>query len=391
MTETETQAAENRLIRQTIDEITDTYDHEYWLECCLNDQFPKELWDTLVEQDIVGLNVPEDYGGSGMGIRETATVVQALNRNGVHMGIMLLHAAMTPFTIARHGSSSLKDRFLPMVAEGSAKFCMGITEINAGSNTFEIKTRAERAGDEYVVNGSKSYISAADLADYMVLVTRTTPYEDLDRSERSMGMSLLVVPMDADGITLTPLDLAITEEIDQFSVYFDDVSVAVENRIGAEGEGFRYLLDSLNPERITSASTAIGLGRFALQRAVEYSKEREVFGAPIGSHQGVQHPLARSKIQLDLAELAMEEAIDRYEAADDDAGRYANIAKFAASEAAGQTVDAAMQAHGGLGFSRDHGVINVAQIARLSRIAPINNEMVLNYIGEHVLGLPRSY
>jgi len=385
------QSDEIRMIRETIEEITETYDHRYWLECCQNDEFPQELWDTLVEQGIVGLNVPEEYGGAGMGLRGTTTVIETLNRNGVHLAMLLLHVTMAPLTIKQHGSPEMKERFLPKIVDGEDTFCFGITEIEAGTNTFENKTEARREGDEYVINGSKSYISAADEARYIILVTRTTPYEDVRDIDRSKGMSLIVVPMDSPGIDLNPLDLAITEEISQYSVYFDDVRIPVENRVGEEGEGFRYLLDALNPERITSAATSIGIGRFALERAVEYANEREVFGAPIGSHQAVQHPLARSQIELDLAELSMEEAIDRYESGDDDAGRYANIAKFAGSEAADRTVDAAKQAHGGLGFSRDYGVVNVQSVARLSRIAPINNEMVLNYIGERVLGLPRSY
>jgi alkylation response protein AidB-like acyl-CoA dehydrogenase len=235
------------------------------------------------------------------------------------------------------------------------------------------------------------YITGAAESDYIQLVARTTPYGAVKDADPRKGVTLLMVPTEADGIEMTPLDIAIPETTQQYAVHFDDVAVPVENRIGAEGGGFFCLFDALNPERVTTNAISVGLGRFALRRAVDYAQERDVFDAPIGSHQGVQYPLAKAKINLELASEANMKAAKAIEDGDTDAGTHANMAKFAGSVAADEAVDASIRTHGGYGFSRDYDIITIKPLVQLLRTAPVNNNMVLNHIAENALGLPKSY
>lgn len=381
------------MIVDAIGDLTDEYDHDYWRACVEEDRFPEALWATLGDNGFLGCNIPTEYGGEGLGMPAHATVTEALCTQGVPLVYLIITPAMGVIPLREHGTDELKDRLLPGIATGETKVAFAITEPDAGTNTYQISTKAERENDKYLVNGQKIFITGAKESDYIQLVARTTPYEKVRADDPRKGVSLFMVPTDADGIEMTPLDLAIPEATRQYIVHFEDVSVPVENRIGGEGDGFFCLFDALNPERVTTNAISIGLGRFALRRAVNYAKEREVFDAPIGSHQGVQYPLAEAKIDLELAADANMKAARAIEsdAGNADVGMYANMAKYAGSIAADEAVDTAIRTHGGYGFSREYDIITIKPLVQLLRTAPVNNNMVLNHISENLLGLPKSY
>ena len=382
---------ETKLLADTIDDICEEYDHEYWLEYAKDGAHPEEIWDELRANGFTGINVPEAYGGVDMTMYDMAVTIERMASKGILVGFLVISSGMVPIPIRNAGSDELKARFLPDIASGDIKVCFATTEAEAGTNTLQNKTMATRDGDEYVVNGEKAWISDIDAADYVLLVTRTTPADEIPADADHRGFSLLLVDTETDGIDLTPMDTAITSASSVFTVHFDDVRVPVENRIGDENHGFKFLFDALNPERITIAAECVGFGRFALDRAVEYVNERDVWGQPLGAHQGVQHQLAEAKVQVELAGLMAERAARAFDAGEPNAGALADMANYAASEAAHQAVERSIQVHGGAGFSRDYGVINVRDIVQHLKVAPINNEMLLNSIGERILGLPKSY
>lgn len=379
------------MIADTVSDIATEYNHEYWWKCVDEERFPEDLWQTLADRDFLGCNVPKEYGGVGLGMPAMATVTETLCTHGVPLVFLIITPTMAPIPVRNHGTDELKSQLLPGIASGDTKVGFAITEPDAGTNTYKISTSARREEDEYVVDGQKTFITGAGVADYLQVVVRTTPYEEVKDTDKRKGVSLLMIPTSADGIEMEPLDLAIPETTSQYSVHFDDVRVPIENRIGEEGNGFACLFDALNPERIITNAISVGLGRFALRQAVSYANEREVFDAPIGSHQGVQHPLSEAKVHLELAAEANLKAAKAVESGDPNAGIYANIAKYAGSVAADEAADVAIRTHGGYGFSRDYGVINVKPLIQLLRTAPVNNNMVLNHIAEGALGLPKSY
>ncbi|MEF8813820.1 MAG: acyl-CoA dehydrogenase family protein [Halovenus sp.] len=391
MSRLETLSGEAKLIADTVDDIAEEYDHEYWLECAKADERPVELWETLCEQGFVGVNIPEEYGGTAFDMYGTSIFLERLASHGIYLGDLIPTAVMGPIAIREHAPEALKERLLPAIAAGDLKLSYGITEPDSGTNTYKIRTTIERDGDEYVINGQKTFVTNFADTDYIQLVGRTTPYEAVKDDDKRKGITSVIVPTDANGISYDPLDLDMTQTDEEYSVHFDDVRAPVDNRLGDEDEAFHQLFSSLNPERIAVSAIVLGLGRFALERGVDYAKEREVWDVPIGSHQGVQHPLARAKVDLELATLATDRAAEAVDANNDLAGPLSNVAKLAASEAADQAVDTAIQVHGGNGFSRHYGVINVADWVRHMRVAPVNNEVVLSYIATNVLGLPRSY
>lgn len=382
---------ETKLLADTIEEICEEYDHDYWLEYAKEGDNPEELWQELSAAGYSGINVPEEYGGVDMDLYDTAVTLERMTSKGVMAGFLVISSAMAPIPILNSDNEQLKERFLPEIATGETKFCFGITEPESGTNSYKMTTSATREGDEYVVNGQKFWVSDIDEADYLLLVLRTTPYEEVKDEKRYDGITLLVVPTDAAGIELSQIDTAITSASSAFSVQFNDVRVPVENRIGEEGDGFSYLFDALNPERVAVASECVGFGRFAIDRAVSYVNDREVWDAPLGSHQGVQHQLSRAKVQVELAGLATERAAKAFDAGNPNAGEMADMAKYAASEAAHLAVQNSIQVHGGAGFMRDYGVVNVRDFIQHARVAPVNNEMMLNGIAERILGLPKSY
>ena len=359
-----------------------------WLAAARAEQFPEDIWSAMAEQGLLGLGVPEELGGAGGGLVEVATAMETMSAEGMPIALYLL-TAFAREAILHHGSDEQKKRFVAPTATGERKMAFAITEPNAGTNSFAIETRATRTVDgTWLLSGNKIFISGADASDHMLVVARTTPAREV--ADRRQGMSLFVVDTHAPGVTLQQQDIDILMGDQQFSVFFDDVELSDDELIGEAGEGFRVMFDALNPERILVSAWASGVGLYALQRAVDYARERAPFGTPIGGYQGVQHPLARAKVHLDAARLMLYTAASTFDGGGA-AGYHANAAKLLASEAATNACDAAIQTYGGHAFTADHEISSLWGMARLLRVAPVNNEMILNYVGEHVLRLPKSY
>ncbi len=381
---------EEKMIREFVRQVARQYDREYWLAKAREGAFPDELWQEMAAGGYLGMMIPEEHGGGGLGLQQMAVLLEEMGHHGIPLLLMVVGNVMDAGLIALYGSEETKERYLPPLARGDLRFCFALTEPTAGSNSFRITTHAKVDGDEYVLSGQKMFITGVDASDHLLVVARTTPFEEAE--DKREGLSLFVVDRRAPGITLQPLEMGVLHPETQFAVYFDDVRVARSDLIGEEGKGSRYLFDALNPERITAAAVAVGLGRLVLDKAVAYAKERVVFDKPIGTHQGLAHPLAESKTHLELAAV-----MTRYAAYLSDEGdkmtaaEYANMAKFAAADAATEACDLAIEVHGGSGFSNDVDLITLWPYIRMLRTVPVSREMILNYIGEHVLGLPRSY
>ncbi len=379
---------EIELIRAFVRQLTSRYDRGYWVQRAEAGQDVEEMWQELAAAGFLGVTVPEEYGGSGLSMQRLAVLMEELGNHGVPLLFLVVSTAMGCIPIAKYGTEEQKRRYLPAMAEGRERFCFAITEPDAGSNSFRIKTRARRDGDDYLLTGQKAFISGADRAQHMLVVVRTSPADAV--SDKREGMSLLIVDTAAPGVTLNRMDTRLLMPEKQFEIFFDDVRVPRANLVGEEGRGLRAIFDALNPERIVGAAMGVGIGRYALSKAVEYAKTRRVFGVPIGAHQGLAHPMAEARTHLELAALMAHHAARVFDEGGE-AGPYANMAKFAAGEAAIEAVDLAMQVHGGSGFTGEVDLITLWPVARLLRTAPVSREMILNYIGEHVLGLPRSY
>jgi alkylation response protein AidB-like acyl-CoA dehydrogenase len=332
------------------------------------------------------VNVPEAYGGGGMGIAELAIVLEELATHGCPLLLMVVSPAICATILARFGTDEQRTRWLPGLASGETKMAFAITEPDAGSNSHNIATTASRDGELYRLKGTKYYISGVDEAQAMLVVARTGTDEGTGRAR----LSLLVVDTDSPGLhtTLIPVEIVAPEK--QFTVFFDDVEVTADRLVGTEGEGLRQVFAGLNPERIMSAALANGIGRYALEKAASYARERSVWGAPIGTHQGLAHPLAKAKVEVELARLMTQKAAWAYDAGVD-AAEAANMAKYAAAEAALGALDQAIQTHGGNGLSSEYGLADLWGAARLIRTAPISREMILNFVASHSLGLPKSY
>ncbi len=381
---------EEAMIREAVRQIARKYGRDYWLAKAKAGVFAEELWQELARGGFLGMMIPEEYGGSGLGLRQMAVLLEEMSHQGIPLLLLVVGNVMDAGLIARYGSREMKERYLPPLARGETRFCFALTEPTAGSNSFRITTIARADGDSYVLNGQKMFITGVDASDFMVVVARTTPFEEA-RDKRE-GLSLLVVDRRSPGITLQPLEMGVLHPETQFAVYFDDVRVPRGDLIGEEGKGSRYLFDALNPERVSAAAVAVGMGRLALEKAVAYAQQRVVFDRPIGAHQGLAHPLAEAKTRLELAALMTRYAAQIFDAGDKvTAAAYANMAKFAAAEAATEACDLAIEVHGGSGFSNDVDLITMWPFIRMLRTVPVSREMILNYIGEHVLGLPRSY
>lgn len=379
---------DRRLIETFVRRLTTKYDRRYWVECASQGKPVDELWQELGRAGYLGVTIPEEYGGSGVSMRRLATLMEELANHGVPSLFLVVSAAMGAIPIAKHGTEEQKRRYLPALADGSEKFCFAITEPDAGSNSFRIRTLARRDGDSYVLSGQKVFISGVDQADHVMVVARTVAADRA--SDKREGMSLFIVDTKAPGVNAQRMDTRILMPEHQFQVFFDDVRIPRTALVGEEGRGLHAIFDALNPERISAAAMGVGLGRFALAKAVEYARTRKVFNVPIGAHQGLAHPMAIAKTEIELAALMTHRAAEVFDAGGD-AGEYSNLAKYAAGEAAIKTVDLAIQVHGGSGFMGETDVITLWPLARLMRTAPVSREMILNYIGEHVLGLPRSY
>jgi acyl-CoA dehydrogenase len=386
---------DHRAIRQAVRDVCRQFDDDYWMHLEAEHQFPWEFYRELAKGGWIGIAIPEEYGGGGQGIAEASIVLEEVAASGACMnGASAIHLSIFGMhPVVLHGSAELKRRVLPPVASGDLHVAFGVTEPDAGLDTTSISTRAVRDTDAagnggYRVHGRKVWTSKALESDKVLLLTRTTPKDQC--AKPTEGMTLFVANLKDPAVRITPIAKLGRNAVASCEVVYDGLWVAEEDRVGEEGRGFRYLLDGLNAERVLIAAEALGIGRAALRRAVNYAKERVVFGRPIGQNQGISFPLAESHARLHAAELAIREAAWRVDARMP-AGEHANTAKFLAADAAFKAADAAVQTHGGFGYASEYHVERYFREARLQRIAPVPQEMVLNYLAEHVLGLPRSY
>ncbi len=375
---------EHRALRAAVAEIASDFGPRYYAERAAARRPCAELWKALGEAGFIGVNIPEAYGGGGGGLTELALVCEEIAAAGTPLLLLVVSAAISAEMIADYGTEEQRQRWLPGLASGVTKVVFAITEPDAGSNTLRISTTAVRDGEEWVLTGTKYYISGVDEAEAVLVVART------GQDERAGHLSLFLVPADAAGLGkhLLPVDLLLPER--QFTLHFDGVRLGPGALVGGEGEGFRQVFHGLNPERITGAALGVGVARYALTAAARYARERTVWSGPIGTHQGVSHPLARAKIETELAALMVRQAAWQHDQGQP-AGESANMAKYAAAEAALAALDAAIQTHGGNGLATEYGLMPYWGLARLLRIAPVNREMILNYVAQHSLGLPRSY
>jgi alkylation response protein AidB-like acyl-CoA dehydrogenase len=386
-----TETDERQTLRKEVAKLAGNYGREYFTRCAQNGEKTTDLWLAIGKAGYLGINIPEEYGGGGGGIGDVAAVCEELAAQGCPLLMMVVSPAICGTVIARYGTEEQKQKWLPGICDGTSTMAFAITEPDAGTNSHNITTTAKRDGDEWVLNGRKIYISGVDEADNVLVVARTS-----DARTGKLKPCLFVVPTDSTGLEFNAIPMEIVSPEKQFQVFIDDVRLPADALVGdPENEGaggLQQLFAGLNPERIMAASFSTGLARYALDRATSYVKEREVWGAPIGSHQGIAHPLAQSKIEIELARLMTQKASALYEAGDDlGAGEAANMAKYAAAEAACDAADRAVQAHGGNGITTEYGVAGLLVAARAGRIAPVSREMILNFVGMHSLGLPKSY
>jgi alkylation response protein AidB-like acyl-CoA dehydrogenase len=386
------ESAEHRDLRAAVASIASGFGPQYYAQHAAARTPCDELWAKLGEAGFIGVNIPAEYGGGGGGLTELALVCEELGAQGTPLLLLVVSAAISAEVLTRFGTDEQRTTWLPGLAAGTTKGVFAITEPDAGSNTHRLSTTATQDGDQWVLRGTKYYISGVDEADAVLVVARTGPAAGTSPGggESGTSLSLFLVPTDSPGLErqVLPVDLLLPEK--QFTLHFDDVRVGPGALIGQAGEGFRQVFHGLNPERITGAAQCVGIARYVLAAAARYARERQVWDAPIGTHQGVAHPLARAKIDTELAALMIRKACWQHDHGEP-AGEAANMAKYAAAEAAIAAADAAMQTHGGNGFATEYGLLPYWGSARLLRVAPVNREMILNYVAQHSLGLPRSY
>lgn len=373
-------------IRETVTQIAARHPRAEWLELARAGRHLDGMWQDLADAGLLGLGVPEDRGGAGGGLVEMALLMDALATRGVptlHLILTgLVHAALV-----RHATPEQFQRFVAPSITGAHRLCLGVTEPDAGTNTFHLRTTTRRSGEGWSISGQKTFISGADEARHMLTVARS---RELSPAEGRAALSLHMVPLDAGGVELQALDVEILQPDTQFTVHLDDVELDPGSLIGTEGGGAGAMFDALNAERILAAAMSIGLGDYAVAKAAEYARVRAPFGRPIGAYQAVQHRLARAKAHLEAARSAMYDAAGAYDRGEP-AGPRCTMAKLLGSEAGVEGVDAAIQAHGGYAFAAEHDVVTLWPLVRLLCVAPVNNEMALNTIGERVLGLPKAY
>ncbi len=377
---------EHRALRAAVAEIARDFGPAYYADHAARREPCTELWQALGQAGFLGVNIPEEYGGGGGGLVELEIVCEEIAAQGTPLLLLLVSSAISAEVIAEFGTDEQRKRYLPGLADGSSKVVFAITEPDAGSNTHKLSTTAVRDGDDWLISGTKYYISGVEEAEALLVVARTRPATDNSKEE----LSLFVVPTDAPGFekNLLPVDIMLPER--QYTLHFDQVRVGPDALVGAAGDGFRQVFHGLNPERITGAALGVGIARHVLTTASRYATGRQIWSAPMGALQGVSHPLAKAKIETELAALMTRQAAWQHDQGVA-AGEASNMAKYAAAEAALAACDAAIQTHGGNGVATEYGLIPYWGLARLLRIAPVNREMILNYVAQHSLGLPRSY
>ena len=381
---------DQQTIRDTILKVAAGFGDDYWLERDKNGGFPEDFYNAFAEAGWLGIAMPEEYGGAGLGITEASLMMQAVAESGAGMsGASALHMnifGLKPVEI--FGNEEQRERFLPPLIQGKEKACFAVTEPDVGLDTTKLKTKATPDGNGYVVNGSKIWISTAQVANKVLLLTRTTDIEDVKKPTE--GLTLFYTDLDRDRIEVREIDKMGRKAVDSNMLFIDGLKVPVEDRIGEEGMGFRYILEGMNPERILIAAEAIGIGRAALARATQYAKDRVVFGRPIGKNQGIQHPLAKCWAELEAANLMTMKAASLFDAGHP-CGAEANAAKYLAAEAGFEACQTAVMTHGGYGYAKEYQVERYLREVLVTRIAPISPQLVLSYLAERVLGLPKSY
>jgi len=385
------QASEEQVsIRDAVQKICSRFDDAYWLERDREGGFPEAFFDALARDGWLGICIPQAYGGAGLTIADAAVMMQTIARSGAGMsGASAVHInvfGLNPVVV--FGTEEQKRRMLPPMARGEVKTCFAVTEPNTGLNTTQLRTRAVRRGDRYVVNGQKVWISTAQVAHKVLLLARTTPLEEV--SQPTQGLTLFYTDLDRRRIEVREIEKMGRKCVDSNELFIDDFEIPVEDRIGEEGRGFEYILHGMNPERVLIAAEAVGLGQLALERATAYAKERQVFNRPIGQNQGIQHPLARNWIELEAAWLMVMQAAWQYDQGMNCAAA-ANAAKYLAGEAGFNACQQAVMTHGGFGYAKQYHVERYLREIMVPRIAPVSPELVLCFIAEKVLGLPKSY
>ncbi|MGB6040390.1 MAG: acyl-CoA dehydrogenase family protein [Gordonia sp. (in: high G+C Gram-positive bacteria)] len=381
------ESPERVALRESVAGLVNKYGHKYFTDCARQGRKTDELWKEAGELGFIGVNLPEEYGGGGAGMYELAIVMEELAAAGTGLLMLVVSPAICGNIIARFGTDDQKQRWIPGLADGSITMAFGITEPDAGSNSHQITTTAARDGDEWVLNGRKVFISGVDQAEAVLIVARTE-----DSKTGRLKPALFIVPTDAKGFEAQVIEMEMVNPEKQFTLFLDDVRLPADALVGSEDAALSQLFAGLNPERIMASASAIGMGRYALDRAVEYANDRTVWKTPIGAHQAIAHPLAQGKIELEMAKLMMQKAATLYDDGDDwGAAVPANMAKYAAGEATARIVDAAVQTLGGNGLTVEYGMAAMLPLSRLTRIAPVSREMILNFVAQTSLGLPKSY
>jgi acyl-CoA dehydrogenase len=377
-------------IRDAVLRICEGFGDEYWLKHDIEGGFPHEFHAAMAQDGWLGICIPETYGGAGLGVSAAATMMLAVAESGAAMaGASAIHTnifGLHPVVV--FGTEEQKARMLPPIARGESKACFGVTEPNTGLNTTQLKTRAVRKGDRYIVNGQKVWTSTGQVADKIMLLARTTPLEEVRNPTE--GLSLFYTTIDRKTVDIRVIEKMGRKAVDSNETFMVDFEVPVEDRIGEEGQGFRYILHSLNPERVLVAAEAIGIGRAALRKATAYAKERQVFGRPIGQNQAIQHPLAKNWMELEAAYLMTMQAAWQYDN-ELPCGPAANAAKYLAAEAGFEACQQAVMTHGGFGYAKEYHVERYMREVMINRIAPVSPQLILCFIAEKVLGLPKSY
>lgn len=377
-------------VRDAVARICAGFGDEYWLRHDREGGFPQEFYEAMARDGWLGICMPEEYGGAGLGITEAAIMMQAISQSGAGMsGASAVHMnifGLNPVVV--FGTEAQKRRMLPPLIAGRERACFAVTEPDAGLDTTRLRTRAERRGDRYVIHGQKIWISTAQVAEKALILARTTPIEQVKR--RTEGLSLFYTTLDRARVSVREIEKMGRKAVDSNEVFFDGLEVPEEDRIGEEGRGFEYILHGLNPERILIAAEAVGLGLVALERATAYARERKVFGRPIGQNQAIQHPLAANWMELQAARLMILQAAWRYDQGLS-CGAEANAAKYLAAEAGFKACQQAVMTHGGFGYAREYHVERFLREVMIPRIAPVSPQLILCFIAEKVLGLPKSY
>lgn len=377
---------EETLLREAVAGICAEFGSEYMQRKRDAAEPPRELWDALASRGYMGVNIPEEYDGGGLGMTALSWVGEEIAAAGCSLLLIVVSPAIVGSILTKHGTPEQKERWLRGIGAGTTKVAFAITESDAGSNSHKLSTSLRREGERFVLRGQKTFISGVEDADAVLVVARSR----LANGELGLP-SLAIVDVDAPGFTRQAIPMAVRGADRQWTLFFDDVELEEDRLIGGENGGLGVVFDGLNPERIMGASISAGVARRALGLGAAYAREREVWGQPIGAHQGVAHPLAAAKIELELARLMTRKAAALYDAGVPGAGEASNMAKYAAAEAAIHCVDSSIQAHGGNGFALEYGLSDLWWAARVARTAPVSREMVLNYVAEHSLGLPKSY